>query len=269
MMTLIKRQLAVAALLLCSFHFGFAQGGAPNGLVTFNFGSGTNITTVPVYDLSGDYQFTQQIKGAGGAMIDLSFFVTLTESVTGQLTGSGVAIVSLDTNFFAATYSAHGRISGGLDSTRVTLSVRLSGSDVVAGVDSTFKISVNYKLDVTPSGITGTARGNASFSGLSGGPVHSDITPLSLPPGVNGNWNVVMNILPLQSLGGTGVITLSNGRLLNMKVGGHFSAKTGVSKVTLTGVNDSRGNTLKLSFLTDATEPDGVNGKLFGQKVKQ
>ena len=258
-----KSRLCLAAILVASLQFGFAQVG-PYGPVNFYFdGPGT-----AVYDLTGDYEFHQSLPSAGGDLIDFSFAVSIAHDAAGRLTGSGVTIAQLGDVFVAANYTLTGRVSGGGGkATRALLSIRMSGADVVAGVFTPFSITVSLNLDVSANGLNGTGRATAAFQRLG-----RIVIPLNvsypLPPGVNGAWSAQMDILPLNRLAGSGSLVLSNGRALPVNLSGSFSSRTGLSRVLLPGVSSGAGSSVSLSFLPNATTPQTMAGRILGQAVR-
>jgi hypothetical protein len=161
--------------------------------------------------------------------------------------------------------------------THAKFTVHIHNSDVVAGVVKPFNITLHYDLIVSPGGLglpgsmSGPVRGTAQIGGFGSGSVLDNVGPIPLPgsPLVDGSWNLSMNILPLGHLSGTGTVTLSNGRALQMRLNGNFSEATGISKVNLNGIRGSQGNALHVEFLTGT---NGVNiqvlrGHLFNQQV--
>ena len=119
--------------------------------------------------------------------------------------------------------------------------------------------------------MAGTVRGTAQIEGFGSGSVADTVsTVLPSSPGlVDGSWNLSMNILPLGHLSGTGTVTLSNGRALQMRLNGNFSEATGISKVNLNGIQGSQGNTLHVEFLntTNGVAIQTLRGHLFNQQV--
>ena len=265
MTAMIKRHLPSLAILFLSLQFCQAQ--VPSGQMTLYF---NNANTV-VYDLTGTYQLSQEIVGAAGSTVDVTAYgVAIAQDAQGRLQGTGTILVSIGSDFVAADYTASGKISGGGSSvTRATLSLRLKGDDVVAGIQTSFNISIKYSLEVGPGGFTGTAKGSANFARLGDGQINSSVTEVPLPAGVNGSWTAQLDIVPFKRLAGTGVILLSNGRQLQSSLSGSYSSTTGLSKVKLTGTFGSQGNSLNLSFLTGATTPESAKGKIMGQTVQE
>ena len=236
---------------------------APNGTVSFSFG----VDTVPIYDLSGSFQIDQTMIGAGGAEVGLSYSVDLTEDVRGTLTGSGETLLVVGNDFVAAAYTVRGKISRVADVTRVLLTVRLTGEDVIAGVSTPFNIQLVYTLAITPETRTldGTVRGSARFGQLGSSRIHSDVS-IGLPGNADGGWTLQMNIVPLNQLAGSALIVLSNGRVLQAHLGGHYSVRLDQSTVHVTGFGDSRGNSATVVFATDVSF---LQGQVFGQAVRQ
>ena len=75
----------------------------PSGPVSFSF---TN-STVPVYDLTGSYQFDQEVLAAGGTTMNLSLGFSVQQDAAGRLRGSGVTNMQIGTNLVAAQYTCH------------------------------------------------------------------------------------------------------------------------------------------------------------------
>ena len=271
MMNSVKSRWLSLPLLVLSLQYGLAQ--APSGPVNFSF----NSASTAVYDLSGIYELDQNIIGTGGTPTPLAITgMPLTHSHSGLLQGSGWIIVTIGDSAVGAFYNASGHVSGGAGNpTRVHLTVRLHGKDVVAGILTGFSMSVSYDLEVDPASMSllGSARGHASFSKLSGGPITSDSMAVPLPAGVDGTWSAQLEVVALGSLMGTGNIVLSNGRTLPVRLSGSFSGRTGLSKVHLSGYrsgdNDGRSTSLRMNFFTDAPQPAFLSGTMLGQKVIQ
>jgi hypothetical protein len=247
---------------------------APSGPVNFAFAS----ASTAVYDLSGTYNIDQDIQGAGDTPVPLSLQgLVITHDAAGRLRGSGLIVVTIGSDSAMAAFcAASGQVSGGGNTpTKVTLSVHLTGNDVVSGRTTPFNISLRYDFTVDPAAgaLVGSARGSASFSLLSAGRINSDNVSVPLPPGVDGSWSAQLSITPLRKLAGAGAVVLSNGRTVPVNATGAFSANSGESSMRLSGAlsgfNDGRGTLLKMTFLTDAVQPDTLSGKILGQKVIQ
>lgn len=254
------------ALLAFSCNFCFAQ---PSGSLSFDFDSST-----PLIDMTGGFQVSDQILGAGGQPIPISFGVDLTHSSSGALRGGGTAIVQIgDSDFLAARCRANGRVSGGgPNPIRVFLSVHLTGEGQIATLDTRFSISVAYNLTFNPESgaLEGSSRGSAAFSSLGNGRIRSiDSISVGLPGGGDGSWEANMNIIPFNRLIGGAQIVLSGGRTVNAQLAGHFNAGSGISVVRLTGTNVDRGSSATFSLSTDdaGTSVETVRGKILGQRI--
>src|SRR5882672_5002828 len=266
MMISIKCGLLSAAMLGLSIQLGLGE--APSGLVYLVPAGGSTA----VWDLSGGYPITQVMQGAGGQSLDLSFGIDITQDARGRLQGSGQTLVGVGNNFVAANYSVSGRISGGgSDVARASLVVRMSGEDVIAGVFTPFSVVIIYNvaIDTKSHRLFGMARGRARFGQLGSATINS-LADIPLPAGMNGTWSVQMNIVPLQRLGGTGAIVLSNGRILPVSLTGSFFSPD-TSRVRLFGLSDARGTALDLQFDTveGLSTVLGLRGRILGQVVVQ
>ena len=269
----IKSLLLVAAFAISGISQSLAQ--APSGVLT-NFTSGA---TAPVYDITGAYVLNQTVAGVSGTPINLSFQVSINQGIQGQLRNiDNVILVGIGANTVVGRYSLSGRIQTIKGETHAKFSVHIHNTDVVAGVNTPFNINLRYDLVVSPGALglpgsmSGTVRGSAQLGKFGSGSVLSDVS-VSLPasPLMDGSWNLSMNILPLGHLSGTGSVTLSNGRALQMRLNGNFSEATGISKVNLNGIQGSQGNTLHVEFLTstNGVEIQTLRGHLFGQQVQE
>ena len=254
----IKRSLLLSVVLLASAYFCRAD--APSGPVSFSFGA----ENAPVYDLTGSFQINQTMLGAGQTEVGLSYGIEVTQDARGFLTGTGITLLEVGNDFVAAEYTAKGKISGGGAGTRVTLSVRLTGEDVIAGVSTPFKIGIVYRLNVAAESRTleGTARGSARFSRLGNSRIRSTVSA-ALPANADGAWSLQMDIVPLERLGGSALVVLSNGRTLQLHLTGRYSAAQDRSTIKMSGFDDSRGNSLKVVLGSE----NRLRGRVFGQVV--
>lgn len=252
---------SVAAALCASTQNTPAGQSVPSGPVSFSF---TNLTA-PVYDLTGSYQFDQQALVAGGTPVNLSMGFSVQQDAAGRLRGSGVTNVQIGSDFYAATYSVSGTVTGGgSKATRATFSVRWAAQDATDGASAPLTISVQYKLEVSPWVLNGTAHGQAKFAKLGSRRINSPIAGVLLPAGVDGSWSVAMN---LQASGGSGSITLPNGRSLQTSLASSYSANSGLDRIKLSGTGGDRGNTLSLNFFPSTRALQSLSGKILGQTV--
>jgi hypothetical protein len=247
-------------------------GQSPSGTNFLFFGT----PTTAVYDLTGTYTFTQNIIGSSGTLEALTIGdVVLTLDRSGRWHGTGEIWVSVGSAApVAAHYNANGHVSGGGGKpTRAQLSITLNGRDTLAGVGSSFNISVRYNLFVDPGtmALEGSAKGHVSFSKLSGGRIDTDSISVPLQSGVDGTWSAQLDLVALNRLGGSGSLVLSNGRSVPVKVAGNFVSTSGLSKIHCSGqpAEDGRGNAVQLGFFAGTGTANTVNGTILGQKVRQ
>jgi hypothetical protein len=238
--------------------------------VNFTFSGGTT----PIYDFGGTLQIADVLQGtAGGPSLPISFEVPITEDGRGTLRGSDVPgvtnplLLMVGSDPVAAHYKVLGRVSGGVNAARIKLVVRLFGDDVIAGVQTKFSIVITYDLSVVEGALQGKSRGSAKFSTLGSAIVRNTAVSIPLPAGMDGSWSLQLNFVPLKRLGGTGTITLSNGRTLPMRLSG--SSALGRFVVRLTGINEGAGNRLNVIFFDGVAAPEVVLGRVLGQSVRQ
>jgi len=243
---------------------------APSGQINFSF----DPAVLPLWDFSGTFQPTNQtIQGAGGSDVPLSLAADLTQAANGRLTGSGLTVVGIGSDFVAANYTASGRVSGDSSKAKMNLTIRLKGDGVVAGRATHFNISVTYKLQVKREAgvLAGTAQGHANLGSLGGGPIKSDVAA-PLPPGMNGSWNLQLDVSTLSKISGTGTIFLSNTRTLPGNLTGSYSGSADQSKIKFTGVDAAKGSSLNLTLETHSLGVSRIvklKGKVLGETLQE
>src|SRR6266404_3933946 len=263
-----KARLFLVPVLVFSAHLCLAD--APSGEINFSF----DPAVLPLWDFSGTFQPAgQTIQGAGGDEVPLSLAVDLTHAANGRLSGSGITVVGIGADYVAANYTASGRASGESSDAKVNLSIRLKGVGTIAGRNTSFNISITYKLQVKQEAgiLAGTARGHASFGQAGGGPIKSDVAA-PLPPGMDGSWLLQLDISDLNKLSGTGNIILSNTRTLPGNVNGSFSSSADQSKLKFTGLDDGKGSSLNLTLETSSHGVSRIvklKGKVLGQTLQE
>jgi hypothetical protein len=265
MTNLIRNHLRFIALLAISCNYCFAQ---PSGEFSLDFDNST-----PIIDLNGNFVVFDQIIGADDQTVALNFGVGLTHASNGALRGRDVTLVQIgDADFVAAFYRASGRVSGGGENpVRVFLTVNLRGGGTVAGLDTSFNITVSYNLTFNQEtgALEGASRGRAKLSRLGGGKISSDSISVGLPGGGDGSWFVAMNVIPFKTLSGSAQIVLSSGRTLNGSLLGRFFEDSEVSVLRFSGTNVDRGASSTFSFtvVEGVDELETVQGKILGQRV--
>lgn len=252
-------------LLLLSLQIS-SRAAAPVGTFGYLFDDPANL----LWDLTGDYNADLFVsKGAHTTEVALNYH--LTQDNQGRLGGDGEIGVFIGTDFVAGAYHITGQVSRKGFASRANFTIRIIGDGVIAGRNTHYVLTINTTdalIDAEEGTIHGTSRVVGTFT---------DLTSLAgiaffetdLPANMTGEWILALNIVPLNLLEGTGVITLSNGRTLTLNLSGNFHPGIG-AKLTLTGDGESRGSSLK------AAQPDlggkvtdelSVKGEAFGQKV--
>jgi hypothetical protein len=271
MMTAIKNRLWLA-LFLGGLSTSVAQ---PAGRIGFDF----DTSTYPVWDVSGSYLFDQPIEGT--AQVPMQYAVDLVLDGSGRVRGSGSTMVQIGADTVYASYKVNGSVSGSGNDTRVNFSVRLNGQDWFQGVARKFNISVQYKLAIQSQTLllVGTAKGNSNISGVGGGKIDSDVS-MPLPFGVDGSWSVVVDLLPLKPISGTGEIQVSafhspetpggwpTDRVLPVTAKGNYKSSSDTTTLQLKGTEEAKGTTLNFKFSSGMAVPQQTSGKILGQKVK-
>jgi hypothetical protein len=267
-----KNRLFCAALLLSSLQFGLAQ--STTNLTTFSFG----LPLVPVWDVSGTYQITNYMQGVKFAPTVIVFNdLGLDVDAKGKLQGPATIIVSFGDDMVGGDCKVSGKITGGGTKTKVKFTIQLkNGNGNVAGVQTTCNINATYDLTINPAGtnMVGTTTGNAHFSSLGSGSLKGPVS-MALPAGVDGGWNVAMDVIPFnRKLSGSAIVTVNNPVSpfpLNAKANGNLPSNSSSAKMKLTGYGNSAGTQLNMQFVPifGATNLAAtINGKVLGQKVK-
>ncbi len=264
-----KKLSLCAALLVSSLQLVSAQ--IQTNLDVFFFGP----PATPVWDISGIYRITNHMESPKIRPLDIIFNdIGIGVDAHGKVIGAGTILVLVGDGIVGGDYKVTGKMSGGGEKTRANFTVKFKGNGTVAGVVTTCKITAKYNLEILPATRTmaGKTSGNANFSHLGSGNLNG-ATALPLPPGVDGGWNVTLDMIPFgKQLSGTAVFLVDNtpSTALATKVKGNLQKAT-VAKVKLTGTGNSAGTQLNMEFtplpgLTNAIAK--INGKVLGQKVK-
>jgi hypothetical protein len=270
MTTPTKNRLFCTVLLLSSLQLGFAQ---LSNLTYFTFGP----PLTPVWNISGVYSINNLMQSSKIQPLVIVFTnIMVNEDSHGKLTGGGPIFVPVGSDTVGGDFRLSGNISGGGAKTTVKFSLHFKGNGVVAGISTICSINATYKMDVNSAGtnMIGTTTGSAHFSNLGSGSLKGSVT-LSLPPGVDGGWNVTLDVIPFNTrFSGTGLVQVDNDSFpaqLSTKANGNLPNNSASAKVRLSGSGGSGGTTLTMQFIPvlGATNLAAtINGKILGQKVK-
>jgi hypothetical protein len=261
MMTQLKCRLLAIILFLFPLVVGLAE--PPSGTLFYSF----DTDNAPVWDFTGTFQFEHQLQGEG--FTDFSFGIAVTQDGNGRLTGSGVTIIAVGSDFMAGDYTVKGRVStsGGL--ARVSMTVRIKGQGILAGRGTSYAIIITYNATVDPETfeLVGRARGSARFADVGKARIKSDFS-IPVPEGVTGAWTLVINVLPLAKLGGIAFLTPSSGQTIQFDVGGSYSASHDEAKIKLSGTTPNESTQLVL-VVDGAGDILAAKGRVLGQRVRQ
>ncbi len=157
----------------------------------------------------------------------------------------------------------------------MNFSIKFKGTGFVSGVPTTCSISAKYNLEVNSTSLTlaGKASGSVRFPNSGTGSLKSDIS-LPLPSGVDGGWNVTLDIQPVGTrLSGAAVVLVDNrpSTTLTTKATGSQPRQSAMAKLRLSGSGSSAGTLINLQFTPIAGATNllhTVKGKVLGQTVR-
>jgi hypothetical protein len=265
---------APAILMVAQLCFGQL----PSGRVTIAF----DRSNVPVWHIAGPYGFQHDAVAFGSTDLTVAYGLTIEQDERGRLDGEGQTILQIGADFVAADYKVSGRISTHDGNARAVFSIKLSGTDTIGGARHSFSVSLKYDcaVDAEDLVLTGVARGSVSVGGVGGAKIEEPIT-LPLPPGVNGSWSVIMDIIALKKIAGSGVISISRYLSPDIPAGepvtldlpadlnGSFSESKNLTRLRVTGKDQGKGNSVQMELGNE----DGpvvilsLRGTVLGQKI--
>jgi hypothetical protein len=268
------RWLLVSALLF-SLQLCRAQITVPPTL-SFDLGSDDPADN-KLWDITGSYVVNLNVVSRNGNSVPVQIDFFLLQGPTGKLTTSVGNITGLvfndDNNSqFAITTKISGKVTGSSGVGRVHFTVNFSGNGPFGGVPNTTvqgSMNVDAETDASTGQLVGTkvTHFTANIIGVNKIQGTADFVS-ALPAGVDGTWNLTMNLAGLDKFTGNGIVGLpgqSFGMDLTGKFNGLLSLKaTGASDVpdTLSG----KGSNAKI-FVTPSFNTVQVEGKLLGQKI--
>ena len=225
---------------------------------------------VKLWDLSGYYSEDNGVETE-------SF--TLDMDANGNVTGKGHFNL---TDYSYSVYldgdlAVSGKVTSAGTVTRLKLVLTtIAGSGSVEGNSVTFKVTEkeNFEVDSFGRELVGTGSGKITLTAY-GKSKSTNIRPgyvsALLPDEVDGNWGLSVNTtVNGTKYGGTSAIQLSNGKTFDLGVTGTYSAKSGLSKISLKSTDRTR--PLSLNLL-GTCENESINirtlkGKALGQNLR-
>jgi hypothetical protein len=263
-MTILRKLTVLAGVVgLCSssnLRADIASGSYTN---TFSY------TNVPIWDISGTYN--ADVSGSG-------FDFTINMDKAGNFNGKGSisaqGLTNVDLTFW-------GCIRNGVSNvTRVTIGLRLKGSmDLGTQGRMSFRATVIEKLEVDPA--TGTMVGtmggsaSASFMGrtISERIPVTDVPPMTLPVGMNGNWQLALNVQTNRNhYTGDGTVTLSNGKTIPVVAVGNYAPRTDISRLVIATAPGTTNGIVRLGLTSTVTggqiDIQRLVGRVLGQTLR-
>jgi len=223
-----------------------------------------------LWDLTGTYNSTNDTE------TDL---LVLNMDATGNITGTGHFDFTDTGGALHGDFTASGKVSSAGSVTRVKLTfVSTSGTGNIQGHDVTFQAKLNENLEIDDNSrmLVGNETGKIKVTVVDLGITKSKSIPSTpssqpLPDEVDGAWGLFQDAgLAGTKYTGASLLQLSNGKIFGLAVGGSYSSKTDLSKVSLKSTDKSTPITLNvveqnfggtLSILS-------LKGKALGQNLQ-
>jgi hypothetical protein len=267
------RWLLVSALLF-SLQFSRAQVQVPPTL-SFDLGT-TDAPGTELWDIGGSYNLNLLVEQRNGIEVPIQLSFNLIQDANGKLSTISNDFQSLsisDNSVFAIVPRISGKVTGSAGIARVHFTVQFSGSGTVAGINDVpvnGSLTVDAETDASTGQLVGVkvSKFSANVTGFSG--LHGQAQfAVDLPPGVDGSWNLTLQLVALSKVVGTGTINTPS-RSLGLDLNGAF--KGGIFKIKAKGANnvqdaqDGTGSSATI-FLTTSFDSLVLNGKFLGQKL--
>ena len=234
----------------------------------------------PVWDITGNYQMDFTYS----AYESCSFYFTVTQTVSGQLSGIGSYHYAYDDYdeglYLDGEVVVSGTVKNAGPTTKVTLSFKIDGGGYIemayyGAYDLEFSESVNFGFILDPASkllITDGAIGKAKFTLLDFNKRFSSKqefwgTQIPLADTASYGWALGLNLTPTgNKYNGTATVLTQSGQTINYPVKGSYSPKKDVSTLTLKG---GKAGNLSLTMATSGSTITilSAKGKLLGQAV--
>ena len=244
--------------------------------ISFDLG-GSNAPDTSLWDLNGTYNLSLNVEQRNGLETPMALSFELIQDAKGNLTGNTNDFQELDlgdNSFFAVSYVIHGKVTGTGGGARVHFTIHFFGNGMLAGqtINSmSGSLTVDGEVDNATGGLimgakaskfsvsfgrAGSLRGVADFS-------------TDLPSGVDGTWNLSMQLAALSKISGTATITTPSEQL-GMNLAGTF--RNNLFKISAKGVTTVPGTSSGVGSsatiqLTPSFDTIQLKGKLLGQRL--
>jgi hypothetical protein len=265
----------LVSVLAVSLQISRAQVEVPP-VVSFDLG-GDAAPDTSLWDLTGTYTVALDVEQPNGLVTSMSLGFNLLEDARGNLSGSTNDFQELDlgdNSFFAVSYSIKGKITGSGGTGRVHFTIHFTGNGTLAGqqVDN---MSGSLTVDAEAQPGTGQLMGTkiskfsvnfGRFGKLKG---LADFAT-ALPSGVDGTWNLSMQMAALNKVTGSAIITTPTEQF-GFNLSGAFKSPfffikakgvAGLPNGAVSGAGSSASIQLPTTF--DSIQ---LKGKLLGQSL--
>jgi hypothetical protein len=230
---------------------GMAQ--VPTGQFSYAF------TNTALWDLSGIY--------TNNTVTNDVVIATFEQEASGVLTGARTETYVSGADHAEGTGSITGRVRTKSGVVGATDSSKGEISGVSGGVSYIGNFTTKGTATLAPSTLTIFTSGTIRVC-VVGGKCVTDTQgySLPLPEGMTGDWTLDLDVVPTgNKLGGTGTLTLSNGRVFMYQIIGSYNSKSQSSKLRLVGEGDATGTSLSLTTQGTAMDLTALKGKVLGQ----
>ena len=232
-----------------------------------------------LWDLTGNYDVNITVVDHNGLSIPVLISFFLSQDANGRLTTSPGNVTGLifnndDNSSFAIFTAVSGRVTGSGGFGRARFTVRFAGNGSFGNVQNvTVRGSMTVDAEMDPSSgqlvSSRKTRFTARISSLNTVKGTADDLAASLPGGVDGTWNLTLNLAGLQRLTGNGIIGMPN-NAFGLSLNGRFNDP--LFRIQARGASNvpnarSGGNSRANIFLSSDFSTIQVNGRLLGQKV--
>ncbi len=219
-------------------------------------------TNPALWDLSGIY--------TNNTVTNDVVIATFEQEASGVLTGARTETYVSGADHAEGTGSLTGRVKTKSGVVGATISSKGEISGVSGGVSYIANFTTKGTATLAPSTLTIFTSGTIRVC-VVGGKCESDTQGYSLPlaEGMTGDWTLDLNVVPTgNKLGGTGTLTLSNGRVFSYQIIGSYKTTSQVAKLKLVGEGDATGTSLSLTTQGAAMDLTGLKSKSLGRDAK-
>jgi hypothetical protein len=227
----------------------------------------------PLWDVTGTYH----LSGTSNGATDHATFV-ISNAANGAITGTQTEVLNDGT----ITVDAYNKVTGKIGVKAGIPSAKLKSSGTITASDTDGSENGTAKGKSTASIVESNLTVEVAFTEAFklkhfGSKKFSAVVSTALLGGMTGDWTldttITNNVDKVDKLGGTGTLTLSNGRTFTYQITGSYSEKSELAKLKLAGARGTAAAGTSLSLITTnagAGEAEmtltTLKGKILGQK---